>query len=161
MRFFLDTEFIEDGSTIELLSIGIVSEEGESLYAENVCADRSRANDWVKTNVLPHLHPLDCPDDSHLCPLATPDMMRRDIQAFTGYNPVFWGYYCAYDWVALCQLFGRMIDLPSDWPRYCNDLRQSLDIWKMKHITQPESDPHHALNDAEWIRATWAKQVGV
>jgi hypothetical protein len=28
MRFFLDTEFIEDGKTIDLVSIGMVKENG-------------------------------------------------------------------------------------------------------------------------------------
>lgn len=28
MRYFYDTEFIEDGHTIELISIGVVAEDG-------------------------------------------------------------------------------------------------------------------------------------
>lgn len=36
MKYWFDTEFIEDGKTIDLLSIGIVSEEGHTLYAENL-----------------------------------------------------------------------------------------------------------------------------
>jgi hypothetical protein len=28
MRYWLDTEFIEDGKTIDLISIGIVAEDG-------------------------------------------------------------------------------------------------------------------------------------
>ena len=36
MRYFLDTEFIEDGKTIDLLSIGIVAEDGRELYLQNV-----------------------------------------------------------------------------------------------------------------------------
>lgn len=27
------------------------------------------------------------------------------------------GYYADYDWVAFCQLFDRMIDLPKDFPK--------------------------------------------
>lgn len=41
--------------------------------------------------------------------------------------PKFYGYYCDYDWVLLCSLFGRMIDLPKGFPMYCNDLKQSFD----------------------------------
>lgn len=33
MRYFYDTEFIEDGHTIDLISIGVVAEDGRSYYA--------------------------------------------------------------------------------------------------------------------------------
>ena len=39
----------------------------------------------------------------------------------------FYGYYCDYDWVVFCWLFGRMIDLPKGFPMYCIDLKQTLD----------------------------------
>lgn len=35
MKYFLDTEFIEDGVTIDLISIGIVSDDGREFYACN------------------------------------------------------------------------------------------------------------------------------
>ncbi len=33
MRYFYDCEFIEDGRTIELVSIGVVDENGREFYA--------------------------------------------------------------------------------------------------------------------------------
>lgn len=48
--------------------------------------------------------------------------------------PVFIGYYCDYDWVLFCSLFGKMIELPEGFPMFCIDLKQMLD---------------EALNDAE------------
>ena len=42
-------------------------------------------------------------------------------------NPQFYGYYSAYDHVALCWLFGNMIDLPKGFPMYTIDLKQILD----------------------------------
>lgn len=45
MKYFFDTEFIEDGKTIELLSIGIVSEDGREFYAESLDADHSKAEE--------------------------------------------------------------------------------------------------------------------
>jgi len=33
VRFFYDTEFIDNGRTIELISIGVVSEDGREYYA--------------------------------------------------------------------------------------------------------------------------------
>ena len=39
MRICFDTEFIEDGRTIDLLSIGLVREDGATYYAEPAEAD--------------------------------------------------------------------------------------------------------------------------
>jgi hypothetical protein len=33
MKYFYDTEFIDDGHTINLISIGIVAEDGHEYYA--------------------------------------------------------------------------------------------------------------------------------
>jgi len=55
MRIWFDTEFIDDGKNIELLSIGMVREDGKTYYAEAKEADRSRATGWVSQNVLPQL----------------------------------------------------------------------------------------------------------
>ncbi len=55
MRFFYDTEFIEDGTTIDLVSIGIVGEDGREFYAVSTEFDPDRAGKWVRANVLPKL----------------------------------------------------------------------------------------------------------
>lgn len=52
MKYFYDTEFIEDGHTIDLISIGIVAEDGRMYYAVSTEFDASRADEWVQTNVL-------------------------------------------------------------------------------------------------------------
>lgn len=41
--------------------------------------------------------------------------------------PKFYGYYADYDWVVFCWCFGDMMSLPNDFPKYCNDLKQTLD----------------------------------
>lgn len=58
------------------------------------------------------------------------------------YNPQFYTYYGAFDWVVFCWLFGKMIDLPSGFPKYCNDLKQELDE-KVLSLT------HNQLNKIE------------
>jgi hypothetical protein len=52
-----DTEFLEDGHTIDLISIGIVCEDGREYYAINADADwdRIRDDDWLMENVVVHL----------------------------------------------------------------------------------------------------------
>ena len=41
--------------------------------------------------------------------------------------PIFVGYYSDYDWVLFCSLFGTILDLPDTYPKYCIDLKQTLD----------------------------------
>lgn len=45
MRYFYDTEFIDDGRTIELISIGMVSEDGREYYAVSTAFDPQQAGD--------------------------------------------------------------------------------------------------------------------
>ena len=55
VKYFYDTEFIDDGRTIELISIGVVAEDGREYYAISTEFDPERAGRWVRTNVLPKL----------------------------------------------------------------------------------------------------------
>ncbi len=57
MRYFYDCEFIEDGRTIDLVSIGVVDETGREFYAVSTEFDAARAGAWVRQHVLPQLPP--------------------------------------------------------------------------------------------------------
>lgn len=151
MRYFLDTEFSERPSTIELISLGLVSEDGRELYLESSEFDDSACNAWVKANVLPHLGPKDQRDSRAGMRLRLFDFILQHEA------PEFWGYYAAYDWVAFCWIFGPMADLPHGWPMMAYDLRQWLDHKGLKHVRQPDDMPHHALSDARWIRDTFLR----
>jgi hypothetical protein len=173
MRYWFDTEFIEDGRTIELISIGMVAEDGREFYAESSEVDFSRANDWVKEHVLSHLWSRQA--DKREANMWSRDggqgglMKRREIaSAILDFclpekygKPEFWAYYADYDWVVLCQLFGRMIDLPEGWPMYCRDLKQFADMLG-KGIQQEDNEmSHHALHDAQWVQITWEILDGI
>lgn len=57
IRYFYDCEFIEDGRTIDLISIGIVAEDGREYYAVNIEMPIARigCHDWLCKNVVPSL----------------------------------------------------------------------------------------------------------
>jgi len=143
MKIFFDTEFIEDGRTIELLSIGMVREDGLEFYSEAMWTDRSRASDWVRENVIPNLT-----GPGHW----TREKMATDIISFAGLNPEFWAYYADYDWVVLCQLFGTMMDLPGSWPMYCRDFKQWLDDNGNPRMSEQGSMHHNAIADARHLK---------
>ena len=148
-RFWFDTEFIEDGRTIDLISIGIVAEDGREFYAINSECELSRASDWVKKNVIVHL-------GAYTETWLTRAQIRDGVLLFVGANkPEFWAYYADYDWVALCQLFGTMMDLPKGWPMYCRDVKQLCDDRGNPKLPEQGKGDHHALADAKWTRQAW------
>jgi len=147
MKIWFDTEFIEDGKTIDLLSIGMVREDGDFLYFEPRECNRNRASDWVKENVIPHLEGGPA--------VMSRKFIARKIVEFAGDKPEFWAYYADYDWVALCQLFGTMMDLPKDWPMYCRDVKQWCDDLMNPELPKQDSKEHHALADAVWTKKAW------
>jgi 3' exoribonuclease, RNase T-like len=161
MKYFIDSEFAEAPGQIALISLAIVSEDGREFYVEVADFDESLANDWVKANVLPNLWSNQMHEDRYakwgncdggLIPYAA---VAPAVLAFVrDENPEFWGYYSAYDWVALCWLFGAMVDLPKGWPMFCYDLQQvMLQFGRLpKHATE---ESHNALDDAMWIKREW------
>ena len=174
VKYFFDTEFIESASGIELVSIGIVSEDGRTFYAETAQFDERNADGWVKENVLSKLRwwgkdgfhrmeylttfvaqvPYVRVDETEI--YGTIDVIKEEILIFIGETkPEFWAYYADYDWVLFCRIFGRMIELPRHFPMYCMDLKQvmvhmNLDKeWKRANCPDPEGE-HNALVDARW-----------
>lgn len=155
MRYFYDTEFIENGKTIELLSIGIVADDGRELYLQTHRAafyhkhPDQCPNEWVRENVVPFLTDLDQDYGemrAMLLEFCDPEKYGK---------PELWGYYSAYDHVALCQLFGAMIDLPKGWPMYTRDLKQWCDQIGNPRLPEQGKGEHHALADARWNRQVW------
>lgn len=147
MRIWFDTEFIEDGKTIDLISIGLIREDGFTYYAELAEADLSKASEWVQQNVLPHLSGRK----------KSRSVVSAEIVEFAGWNPEFWGYFAAYDWVALCQLYGGMMQLPKreEWPQFCLDVNQLRRSLGNPELPKQTSIEHNALADAKWTRAAW------
>ena len=140
MKIFFDTEFIEDGKTIDLISIGMVREDGRRFYAENAECALGRADDWVKANVFPHLVGEKA--------WMTRAELRDAIFEFVGEKPEFWAYFADYDWVVLCQLYGRMINLPEGWPMWCRDVKQALSARGIIDLPAKSGVEHNALADA-------------
>jgi 3' exoribonuclease, RNase T-like len=55
VKYWIDTEFIERPYTIDLISVGLVAEDGREFYAESSEVDWSKANQWTLENVRPQL----------------------------------------------------------------------------------------------------------
>lgn len=154
MKYFLDTEFIEYPNTIQLISIGIISEDNREYYAVNKECNCSKANDWVVKNVLNKMPEFN--SKLNLLEGKTLQQIKEDLKSFCKDDICeFYGYYSDYDWVVFCWIFGTMVELPANFPKYCIDLKQMMDQngytkeWKKEYCPDP-IDAHNALVDAKW-----------
>ena len=147
MKYWIDTEFIERPCIIDLISIGLVAEDGREFYAESSEVDWSKANAWTLQTVRPQLEGKGIEREE----------IGYAIRRFTDQDdhPVFWGYFPAYDWIAFSWLFGSMTELPFRYPQLCLDIKQ----WAIElgdPDLPPQSGPrHHALADARWTKQAW------
>jgi hypothetical protein len=177
VKYFIDSEFYEDGTTIDLISLGVVAEDGRELYCCSTEARLDLVPEWHRKNVLPSLPPYG--DDAwvtrqemadrlvlftgHEVPIRSPllDGFRgsRLPHAIDDTDAHFVAYYGDYDWVCLCQLFGTMMGLPKHFKRWCYDLKQLVDDRNAVIPVKPES-AHNALVDARWNRDLWMKLMG-
>jgi hypothetical protein len=152
VRFFYDTEFIEDGKTIDLVSIGVVAEDGREFYAVSTEFDPDKAGQWVRENVLDK---LPSPGDKAW---LSRDAIREQLMKFlspNGENVELWAWFAAYDHVALAQLWGAMPALPRQLPRFTRDLRQRWEDVGKPPLPNPPNDAHDALADARHNLARW------
>ena len=193
IRYFYDSEFADTGSTIDLISIGIVAEDGRELYLQSVEFDPRKASQWVKDHVLGYLKR--CPNAKAIhgrdgpyyidradhkngqctfadpskgiigayadCPWRTREQIKQEILSFMDVEkyskPELHGWCAGYDWVAFCQLFGTMMDLPTGYPHYIRDLQQTLDERGIsdEELPKQEEGLHHALADAKHLKRLW------
>lgn len=246
MNYFIDTEFVEGTQkkmfgetkpTIDLISIGVVCEDGREYYAISKDFNLKEAwnrfdiknrwdekfpefrytqnykDYWLRKNVLKpiyneliseeyksdilayHEFPFNyssmkylikkygksnkqiteevyefCSNNYHKGNNLSFEQ-RKQYYLYDGYRPKFYGFYSVYDWTVFCWLFGKMIDLPTGFPMYCNDLQQTMkEICDRKangvskvsdniynsiksYPNYPkQTNEHNALSDARWNR---------
>lgn len=171
MRYFYDTEFLEDGRTIDLISIGIVADDGRELYLVNCDAPwkRIRKHEWLMANVVPSLPQphgdwiLHMPKrwliDFHNPAVRSRDFIAEQVERFllgddleTQTDIELWADYGAYDHVALCQLFGPMVALPPGIPMFTHDLQHAIRAAGDPPMPEQAAGLHNALADARHVR---------
>lgn len=147
VKYFIDTEFIEGFHKplfgkrrhfIDLISIGVVSEDNRGFYFISSEYNYNDADQWVKENVIIPMYRKIVNGDNrnrysaenfHKTYGEPVDYISRKLLKWIGNDKdiSFYGYYSDYDWVMFCSMFGRMIDLPKGFPMYCRDLKQMMD----------------------------------
>lgn len=181
-QIFFDTEFTGLHQNTTLVSIGLVSDEGERFYAELTDFDDSQCDEWITKNVLNHLIvsgnvKLEAEleqDGMTTTVIGNKEYVREQLlEWLDNYkdNIQFVSDVCHYDMVLLCDLLaGGAILLPQYINPFCHDLCQDIamildisekaafDISREQLLTDrgidlPKGQKHNALYDAEVIKA--------
>ena len=156
MRVFFDTEFTSLGSDPRLLSVGLVSEDGQELYLE--LADGwmdAMCSPWVRQHVLPMLGKGE--------QLTRHDAGKRIgdwLTAFT-IQPTLLGD-TDWDTTLLTQLLGEggltragfRVELLAFQSR---EQAKSFEAAKLQYFQLQKATPHHALTDARAFRSAWTE----
>lgn len=179
-RIYYDTEFIDTGAHIDLISIGMVSENGPEYYAVSCEFSMKNLvrNTWLIDHVWPSLPQVrgdarmrtmhghraksvnslvrlhEALFDRYDPAVKTRAQIAREVHDFVVAvrDPQLWAWYGAYDHVCLAQLFGKMIDLPRGIPMYTCDLKQEADRLGNPTVPRQEAGAHNALADARHNR---------
>lgn len=140
-----------------MISIGLVCEDGREYYAINEDCDFSKANDWVKENVISQLAPRwpvpvwegGSPRIWEESKAWTPlKIIRSELLTFLGVGLgdtcliEMWGECCAYDYVVFSQLMGK--DFNRKWWHLWRKPRKPFGLY-------PSGFPYH-INDIEQLR---------
>lgn len=165
MDIYYDCEFIERGRElpIQLVSIGLVREDGAEMYAINEeCLSNVMKHPWMSVNVRPglpvredgpYIYEWDRVHPEYPYVMAL-DAVTQQVHKFLTSTPdvKLWAYYGAYDHVVLCQLFGSMADLPPGIPMFTHELQQLVEQHPDRPLPPEPLDAHHAMWDARWVR---------
>jgi hypothetical protein len=168
MKYFIDTEFLENGITIKPISIGIIREDGEEYYAVNSdlsLMERAYEHPWLNKNVLCHL-PLFVDYDGDLVwdqshedfkNVKSLAQIADDVKYFISQDaqPELWYYYGAYAHVVLAQLFGTMVHMPMGIPQWGHELMQEIEKERGFTPKAQLEGAHNALADARWTKSVY------
>lgn len=156
---FFDTEFSSlDPNKGEILSVGLVKENGNELYLELEC--EGEISQWAKENILPTLQ----------LPKVSREEACNKIREFAGNDkPVLMAYVNQFDILYLYKLFG-VDDCPFFWMPldfasilYAHGYNPLEYYEKQKEFAKKfgldaeKYHQHHALDDARLVRDTYLK----
>lgn len=141
MNCFIDCEF--NGGHGELISMAIVSEDGQRVFYE-VVEHKQPTVDWVEENVIPILNKLPVPSS------VFKERLKKFLDAFPKLTLIA-------DHAADLFYFTQQIVGAEGWMmvEYQLDLRVDPSISAKKSTIL-----HNALEDAKALRLSWLQQNG-
>lgn len=175
MKVFFDTEFTGLRQKTTLISIGLISENGRTFYAEFNDYDTRQVDEWITENVIAHLRFEGQHESTPRLDLehhAMKGSKYRVCESLTGWLGQFdtqvemWSDCYAYDWVLFCELFGGAMSVPKDVYYIPFDLSTLFkvkgvdpDISREEYAGMNGISKHNALWDAKVIKACYEKAM--
>lgn len=177
MFIFLDTEFTGLHKDTQLVSIGLISEDGKEFYAEIGGINTEVQDEWIKENVLDNTimygnaSITDIVLDETNYHKGSKEEIREQLIEWLNQFPEVQiiSDVCHYDFVLFIDLFGSAFDLPDNVSAYCHDINQDIanfysipddaafnfsreDILA-EHSIEINGNKHNSLYDAKVIKA--------
>lgn len=179
MNIFFDTEFTGLRKDTTLISIGMISENGKTFYAELTDYNEELCNVWINDTVIKNLYaryPNQLDNAPYIENFHTGNKeciakaLKMWLKQFDDIQ--FISDVCHYDMVLLIDLFGTAFDLPKNVSPVCYDINQ--DIARHYGISSREAfnksrekivkelcgekiggEKHNSLYDAKVIKAIY------
>lgn len=177
-KIFLDTEFTGLHQNTTLISIGLVSEDGKTFYAELTDFSVKQVDDWIQEHVLRNRYLQDTVtgetpnmvrgDDNKKEVVGSTIVVRYALHSWLGqFNEVeIWSDCLAYDWVLFNQLFGHAFNIPKNVYYIPFDICTLLKVKgydpdikreEFAGFYDPTRPKHNALTDAIVIKMCYEK----
>lgn len=148
LRIFIDTEFT-DFLKAEIISIGLVAQDGRELYLERSDYPDSQCSAFVREAVLSQLG--HCPPECIL-PIAEMRLsLRTWLNQFAECGAEI-AFDFATDWTLFCDLLNE--ELPG-WITGRNIAREINQLGYALYFMTHKVKEHHALHDARANRFAW------
>lgn len=169
---FFDCEFTGLHQNTTLISIGLVSQCGQSFYAEFDDYDKSQVDEWLQQNVIDKLIFNDADmvysvSDKKTEVKGSAIAIRLALDAWLSKfeNIQIWGDCLSYDWVLFCQIWGHAFKIPQNVYYIPQDICTLFfargidpDINREEFAVVADSDRKHtAIHDAMVIRKCFSK----
>ena len=169
MKVFFDTEFTGLHQKTSLISIGLISEDGKTFYAEVKDYDKSQLNDWLKDNIIAKTSYLKEKDNLEIASVSyscyynsvTMEKLKHDLKEWLAqFDSVeMWSDCLAYDWVLFNEIFGHAFNIPENVYYIPFDI---CTLFKVKGVDPDISreefskftsdEKHNSLHDAKVIK---------
>lgn len=179
MRCFFDFEFTGLRQDTTPISLGIISEDGHTFYAEFTDYSAVQVEQWHRDNVFPLLRFKNVIgevrpriDNEHHAMRSNRQTVGWDVATWLGQweQVEFWGDCLAYDWVLFCQLFGggaeclprNVYYIPFDLATLFKLAGIDPDIDRVSYANpdaQDSGEKHNALFDAKVQRLCYFRAM--
>lgn len=178
MKIFFDTEFTGLHQKTSLISIGLISEDDKTFYAEVKDYDKSQLDSWLKQNIIDKTSYLKDSDNMEIssysseyfyAPLTKGVLRKKLTEWLAQFDTVeMWSDCLAYDWVLFNEIFGHAFNIPKNVYYIPFDICTLFkikgidpDINREEFVNMTSDEKHNALHDAEIIKRCYEKLINI